>query len=222
MATQIKGQTAGEDNSVEAKRVRILEAATEVFATVGYNGADVQKIADSADVGKGTIYRYFSSKENLFWESGIYAFEFLAQAIDRTIHCDAGPLERLERVILAMGEVFVDHPYFVSVLMQVRFAKKWIPEKVDKYLEHTFFTPVLNLFQEAIDQKLIPPGDLFDYNISILDALWGVTVFHRISDDTRPLPDRLKFTFQILMDGLRVNPKNLLESPSVSGDSDSN
>jgi len=45
----------------------ITEAAARVFAQEGYAGASVADIAKAADVGKGTIYEYFRSKDELFF-----------------------------------------------------------------------------------------------------------------------------------------------------------
>jgi len=47
-------------------RKKILEAAKIEFAKKGFHGTLVSDIADRAGVGKGTIYRYFPSKEDLF------------------------------------------------------------------------------------------------------------------------------------------------------------
>ncbi len=47
------------------KREAILEAALERFAELGVNGVAVPDIAALAQVGTGTIYRYFDSKEAL-------------------------------------------------------------------------------------------------------------------------------------------------------------
>ena len=49
------------------KRLLIIEAAAIVFATRGYNSTLMAEIATEAGVGKGTIYEYFSSKEDLFF-----------------------------------------------------------------------------------------------------------------------------------------------------------
>ena len=49
------------------KKDRIIEAAARVFAQKGYAGAAVADIAVEAEIGKGTIYAYFDSKENLFF-----------------------------------------------------------------------------------------------------------------------------------------------------------
>ena len=49
------------------KKDRIIEAAAQVFAQKGYAGAAVADIAVKAEIGKGTIYAYFDSKEDLFF-----------------------------------------------------------------------------------------------------------------------------------------------------------
>jgi AcrR family transcriptional regulator len=47
------------------KRERILRAALELFAERGYYGTPVSLIAERANVGSGTIYRYFKDKAEL-------------------------------------------------------------------------------------------------------------------------------------------------------------
>jgi len=51
----------------EKKKKKIIQAAADIFAQKGYSGAAVSDIATQADVGKGTIYEYFDSKEDLFF-----------------------------------------------------------------------------------------------------------------------------------------------------------
>lgn len=45
----------------------ILQAARELFARKGYYNTTLEEIAHHAQFGKGTIYNYFSSKEDLFY-----------------------------------------------------------------------------------------------------------------------------------------------------------
>lgn len=52
-----------------ARKERILEAAGTYFGKVGYHLADLDEIAKNAGVGKGTLYRYFNCKEDLFIET---------------------------------------------------------------------------------------------------------------------------------------------------------
>lgn len=48
------------------KAARILRAALEEFLAAGFKDAKIEEIAKRAGVGKGTVYQYFTSKEQLF------------------------------------------------------------------------------------------------------------------------------------------------------------
>jgi len=47
------------------KQQRIFEAASELFTAMGYSAVTTQMVADRADVGTGTLFRYASSKAEL-------------------------------------------------------------------------------------------------------------------------------------------------------------
>ncbi|KIC57668.1 TetR/AcrR family transcriptional regulator [Microbacterium hominis] len=52
----------------EATRRKLLEAAEEVFADLGYHEASIVKITERAGIGLGTFYLYFDSKQQIFEE----------------------------------------------------------------------------------------------------------------------------------------------------------
>ena len=49
-------------------RARLLAVATDVFAERGYHDASIVKITEAAEVGQGTFYLYFDSKQAIFEE----------------------------------------------------------------------------------------------------------------------------------------------------------
>ena len=51
---------------LQERRERILDAAIQVFGKKGFAGANVADIAEAANIGKGTVYLYFKSKEEIF------------------------------------------------------------------------------------------------------------------------------------------------------------
>lgn len=53
----------------DAVRARLVEAALEVFAELGFEAATVAAVAERASVSTGNVYRYFASKEDLFREA---------------------------------------------------------------------------------------------------------------------------------------------------------
>lgn len=46
---------------------RLLEAARQVFADRGYDGASLDLVAAAAGMTKGAVYHHFESKADLFW-----------------------------------------------------------------------------------------------------------------------------------------------------------
>ncbi len=52
---------------VAARRTQILDAATRVFASKGFNRATIRDVAQAAGVADGTIYNYFANKTDLLF-----------------------------------------------------------------------------------------------------------------------------------------------------------
>lgn len=59
-------QTGKRARSKAANRQAILEAARGVFAITGYDATTVRDIIRATDLGTGTFYNYFKSKEEVF------------------------------------------------------------------------------------------------------------------------------------------------------------
>jgi AcrR family transcriptional regulator len=59
----------------------LLEAARDVFATNG-SGAALEEIARRANVGIGTLYRHFPTRQDLFEAVYVHEVEHLCQAAD--------------------------------------------------------------------------------------------------------------------------------------------
>lgn len=64
------------DRERQMRQQEILQAARDLFLEQGYHETTLEEIARRAEFGKGTIYNYFSSKEELF-------FALIDQLIDR-------------------------------------------------------------------------------------------------------------------------------------------
>jgi AcrR family transcriptional regulator len=60
-----------------AKRSQILRAATDVFSAREFHTVPVDDVAAAAGVGKGTLYLYFPTKEQLFYATILDALDVL-------------------------------------------------------------------------------------------------------------------------------------------------
>jgi len=79
----------------EERRNEILSAATACFLGHGFSGTSLANIARSASMSKATLYRYFSSKEEIFMSCAERAFHQLYADVWTIISQTRSPEERL-------------------------------------------------------------------------------------------------------------------------------
>jgi AcrR family transcriptional regulator len=115
-----KSRRLGDDQLWASRREQILDAAVELFAKHGYADADTQLLADKLGVGKGTLYRYFASKEEVFLAAADRVMRRLRETIDERINGIDDPLDRIAVAIRAYLAFFAEHPDYVELLMQER------------------------------------------------------------------------------------------------------
>jgi AcrR family transcriptional regulator len=118
-AAEAKRVVAGRERKARREE-KILSAATRLFARHGYADTDTQLLADTLKVGKGTIYRYFPSKEKLFLAAVDRAMGMVRKEVDDCIEGIADPLDRIAGALHASLAFFEKHPDFVELLMQER------------------------------------------------------------------------------------------------------
>jgi len=75
-------------------RERIFRAALGLFAQRGFLETTVEDITEAADVGKGTFFNYFPTKEHVLATFGSERLAALDRALDRARHAPALPVLR--------------------------------------------------------------------------------------------------------------------------------
>jgi AcrR family transcriptional regulator len=74
-------------------RGRLLEAALRLMAKKGMEGVAINEITEAADVGFGSFYNHFESKEAIYGAVIEWVFEDFADALDRLVSDIADPAE---------------------------------------------------------------------------------------------------------------------------------
>ena len=80
------------------KELAILEAASRVFAQRPFHEVLIDDIASDAGIGKGTIYRYFETKDDLYFNAVLHVLDTLTTALDSTLSDDMSAARRLEAI----------------------------------------------------------------------------------------------------------------------------
>src|SRR5713226_5327738 len=80
------------------KKREILGAAATVFAAKEFHQVLIDDVAAEAGVGKGTIYRYFETKEDLYFDTVLDVLDHLERLLVSTLPEETSPTRRLERI----------------------------------------------------------------------------------------------------------------------------
>ncbi len=102
------------------KRELILAAAREIFGEKGYHTATSEEIAKRAGVGKGTIYQYFDSKQEIFTEMHMLYLKHYSENVTALIHED----ESFEQNLRRLAHFHIEHlhelaQYGVQMLSEI-------------------------------------------------------------------------------------------------------
>ena len=122
------------------KRERILDAAVRVFAKKGFYATRVSEVAKAAGVADGTIYLYFSSKDELLVSLFEDRVERLLRFLEKELPPGASASEKLRRVIelqlgLLEGERDLAEVITVILRQSTKLMKEYAAPKFTAYLD---------------------------------------------------------------------------------------
>ena len=191
----------------ERRRAEILDTATAVFAENGFAAADVQEIANKTGVGKGTVYRYFPSKEELFLAAVDHGMRNLKLAVDAAAASAKQPLDRIAEGVLAYLTFFDERPEIVELLVQERanFRDRQRPT----YFVHREAN--MGAWQELYGE-LIRSGTFRDIPVDrigdvISDLLYGMMLTNYFAGRKTSPANQCKDALDILFHGLLADSK---------------
>jgi AcrR family transcriptional regulator len=200
--TAVKKSCPRAEEASRARREEILDAATELFAAYGYSDAVTQALAERLQVGKGTIYRHFPSKRELFLAAADRVMRRMRDRIDIAVAGIDDPLERTSQAIRTFLAFFDEHPEFVELLIQERAHFK--DRKQPTYIEHREKN-VLR-WQEHY-RALIADGRIRDISVEritnvVSDLLYGTIFTNYFSGRRRPPEAQAQDILDILFGGI--------------------
>jgi AcrR family transcriptional regulator len=91
--------------SDESKRNRIMEFSFKRFTSLGVTHVTMDEISRGVGIGKGTLYKFFPSKEALLLQTVDFVAEGIEKKIVATVSDDSlNTMEKLGAVMKILGE----------------------------------------------------------------------------------------------------------------------
>jgi AcrR family transcriptional regulator len=165
----------------EETRARLLSTAMKLMREQGFDGITVEALAEAADVGKGTVYNYFKTKEDIV----VAFFVDLERRVQVKVSSQSLEQGSLEQILTAFLQyqfrLKVPHLDFVRIFLSQMFAR---PEQMFPYvveLQGIIDPPLIRLFESLQARKLLrrdAPMELLVLNFKTmhfgLSATWAL------------------------------------------------
>lgn len=186
----------------EQRQREIIKVSSDVFARNGYHLTDVEVIADKLGVGKGTIYRYFHSKEKLFTAVMEQMMHQLADKINANVEGIANPIERLKTVIRIHMDFFSRNLNLLEIFVHYRSEYKHHSKFL--YLKYygRGFKKVELLIKKCIEQKLMknmPPRAVTNL---LIDVFYGILFTTFLGGNRQTFKEKGKYLEEVFINNL--------------------
>jgi AcrR family transcriptional regulator len=137
---------------------RILEAARQEFIRFGYDGTSIQQIADVAHINKSLVHYYFRSKDRLFDQIFVQAFQSFVPKIEEVFSADIPITEIIERIIGNYIDLLQENSFLPSFILH---EINQHPDKIYELMHSARVNPAIFLksIQAEIDKGVLRPVD---------------------------------------------------------------
>jgi len=100
-----------------SKRQHLVEAAAAVFAEQGFTSTRVADIAERAGIGKGTVYEYFTSKEELLFAVFEWIDSRVSTRVEAVLAEEISGHEKLLRLLQLGADVVTEQVEMQPVIL---------------------------------------------------------------------------------------------------------
>ncbi len=140
------------------KKEQILLAAVEMFLDRDYYQVTITEIAERAEVGKGTVYEYFPSKEVLFKESFSYCAEAYLQSFRQHFTGSSSIRATMHDIVKTHLDLIKDnrkrlHLLFNERPLSFQELQNWVLERRQELLKG-----ITDLIEDGVKVKEIRTG----------------------------------------------------------------
>ena len=186
-------------------RKEILSAAEKVFAAKGFFSTTMNEIAETAEFGTGTLYRYFKSKEELYFTLIDEKVEEINHLVKEEFSLKISAIERIKKVLRLQFEFIERNRDFFRIYISERNRFEWVmKDDLGKGIHDkmvAYIRILAQVIREGIEEgefKSIDPMDAAHALVGIVNTF----VFEwLISPEPYPLISKMEAVLEIFLRG---------------------
>jgi len=187
----------------ELRRSEILTAATEVFAAKGFDDTLMEEIARSAGLAKGTLYLYFSSKDEIYQAVVRQALDEVHTITRQHVEAASTFAERYAAFIRVRIAFWRDHDMLYRVILSMGRAPAYRQQSIGWQREAVEY--VAGLLEQGAAAGEFPAQDFLAAAWTTMDAIRGVNERRVFSDvATRSVEEDTAFLTDFLLKAVKA------------------
>jgi AcrR family transcriptional regulator len=182
-------------------RERLFRASLDLFARKGFTETTVEDITEAADVGKGTFFNYFPSKDHILLAFGEMQFAKLESAVAEARDSRESMPQFLRSLGVRMTQEPIRNPGIIRALLQAYLSTTPVREAMLDLQKrvHALHTEIVRMGQERGEIRTdLPAADIAHV---FRQTIFGTLLFWSLHGDATLHP-RMESAFNVLWSGL--------------------
>jgi len=199
-------------------RERLFRAALILFGKKGFAETTVEDITEAADVGKGTFFNYFPTKEHILMAFGEMQLGKLETVVRDAQQSDLPMQEVLRILVLRMTEEPIRNPAIIRALLLANLSS--VPVRGAMLRIHDRNRALLGQLIRHGQERSEIRTDLPAEEIAQVwrQTIFGTLLFWSLAGDTS-LSERIEQSLKILWNGIASRPSaNVVKRRKKAGD----
>ena len=183
---------------------KLFRAAAELFARKGYAATTVEEITEAADVGKGTFFNYFPSKEHVL----TYFVERQHGALHRHLLLAREDRAQIAEILLSLADELVLAPsgsqYLARSLIAAFLGSVEVRERIAREMGIGRKIIAMGIEAGALHSELAPAELARSFQQTLIGSvlLWSI-------DPHSSMKKRLRLSMRVLFSGLGATAPGL-------------
>ena len=186
-------------------RERLFRAALVLFGKKGYAETTVEDITEAADVGKGTFFNYFPTKEHILMAFGEMQLGKLEAIVRDAKQSDLPMRDVLRMLVLRMTEEPIRNPAIVRALLQANLSSQRVRGNMLRIHDRNraLLGQLIRHGQERSEIRTdLPPEEIAQV---WRQTIFGTLLFWSLAGDAS-LTERIEQSLSVLWTGIAFRP----------------
>ena len=190
------------------RRQSIIQAAAALFAKVGFNDCEMQRVASRLRIAKGTLYLYYESKRDIYIAALKFGIEQMYSMVAEKLSAVSAPEDKLRTLIAVKLAYFDDNRDFFKIYYSELGNLCIHPGTIDNEFKMLYLESakvVESILKEGARKKVIRSVRTEQAAFAISDIIRSVVTHRVLGWSKSKISQDVDFIFDLIWKGIAAS-----------------